>query len=214
MQLNLYQLYQKMLAEMGPTGWWPANSKNEIICEAILIQNTTSTNAERAAANLRSTTNFNGKELLQLPMATLQELIRPAGFFKNKSRAIHEFFTWYDQFNFTAQLVVAHYQEQLRQTLMGLHGIGNETADVLLTYVFDQPTFISDKYARTLFTHLGITGLSDYQSLAKKCQLSSQFAVKDAQEFHGLIDEFGKQYLRRKDQFAISFLNADRLVLE
>lgn len=49
MELNVYQLYQKMLAQMGPTGWWPSDSKEQIIIEAILIQNTTEANATRAS---------------------------------------------------------------------------------------------------------------------------------------------------------------------
>lgn len=47
MQLTLYNLYQKMLTHMGATNWWPADSKQQIIIEAILIQNTTELNATR-----------------------------------------------------------------------------------------------------------------------------------------------------------------------
>lgn len=213
MQLSLYQLYQTMLQNMGPTGWWPADSKNEIICEAILIQNTNAENAERAAANLRTATDFNGNQLVALAKEQLEHLIRPAGFYKNKGRSIHDFFSWYQHFGYNPQTVVQTYGQQIRNQLLAQHGIGNETADVLLTYVFDQPTFISDKYARTLFTHLGVPGLTDYQSLAKKCRLGDEFSVADAQEFHGLIDEFGKKYFRRQDRFLESFLKNQHLEL-
>ena len=213
MKITLYELYQMMLQQMGPTGWWPADSKNEIICEAILIQNTNAENAERATANLRIQTAFDGNALLDLPSAKLENLIRPAGFFKNKGKAIHNFFAWYHQFNYQPELVVQRFGKDMRKKLLTLHGIGNETADVLLTYVFDQPTFISDKYARSLFTHLGIKGLKDYQSLARRCQLTVAFSLADAQEFHGLIDEFGKKYLRRTDHFADSFLDDYQLIL-
>lgn len=215
MDLKLYDLYQKMLDQMGPTWWWPASSKNEIICEAILIQNTNAENAERATAQLRRVTGFNGREVLSMPMEQLRELVRPAGFFKNKSRAIHEFFQWYSQYNFLYTKVVRSFNAStLRKELLKRHGIGNETADVLLTYVFNYPTFISDKYARTLFGHLGIKGLTNYESLAQQCKLTGQFSVGDAQEFHGLIDEFGKKYLRRQDHFTDSFLSGDRLILQ
>ena len=36
MQLTITQLYEKMRANMGPSGWWPADSKEEIIIGAIL----------------------------------------------------------------------------------------------------------------------------------------------------------------------------------
>lgn len=116
-------------------------------------------------------------------------------------------FAWLSQYGFDYQRVVAENGDQLRDQLLALHGIGEETAAVLLT-------FVSDKYARTLFTHLGITGLTDYHSLAKRCQLSAYFDLARAQDFHSLIDEFGKQYLRSPCRFQDSFLAGDRLVLE
>ncbi len=67
--------------------------------------------------------------------------------------------------------------------------MGPETADVFLTYIFDVPTFISDKYARTLFTCLGVTGLTDYRSLAQRCSLPADFSPAMAKDFHGLIGQ-------------------------
>jgi len=54
--LTLYQLYQKMLAVMGPQGWWPADSKFEIILGAILVQNTNWKNVEKSLANIKEKT--------------------------------------------------------------------------------------------------------------------------------------------------------------
>ena len=87
MELTLYKLYQKMLREMGPTGWWPAESKAEIIIGAFMIQNPTQANAERAVANFRKHTAFDPDQIRALPLETMQEYVRPAGFFKNKSLA-------------------------------------------------------------------------------------------------------------------------------
>lgn len=213
MALTLLGLYQKMRQEMDPSGWWPAESKEEIIIGAIMIQNTNWRNADRAVANFRQTTHFAPGAIHQLTTGELQELVRPAGFFHNKSKAVAAVFDWLAQENFNYPRIKAKYGPDLRHQLLNLHGIGQETADVLLTYVFAVPTFISDKYARTLFTCLGITGLTDYRSLAKRCQLPATFSPAMAQDFHGLIDEFGKHYLHPITDFHKSFLRNDRLVL-
>ncbi|SER17940.1 endonuclease III domain-containing protein [Streptococcus gallolyticus] len=215
MQLTLYNLYQKMLAHMGATNWWPADSKQQIIIEAILIQNTTELNATRASQLIKTASNYDLQVLVSMPKENLEELVRPAGFMKNKSKAIQEVASWYLAHNENPTKIVQQYGSSLRKVLLSLHGVGPETADVLMAYIFDQPQFIADKYARTLFTQLGINDLTDYKSLARLLtKLPQPFTFADAQEFHGLIDEFGKQYFHPVEEFQKSFLAGDQLILK
>lgn len=215
MQLTLYNLYQKMLTHMGATNWWPADSKQQIIIEAILIQNTTELNATRASQLIKSVSNYDLQVLVDMPKENLEELVRPAGFMKNKSKAIQEVASWYLAHNENPTKIVQQYGSSLRKVLLSLHGVGPETADVLMAYIFDQPQFIADKYARTLFTQLGINDLTDYKSLAiLLAELPQPFTFADAQEFHGLIDEFGKQYFHPVEDFQKSFLAGDQLILK
>ena len=215
MQLTLYNLYQKMLTHMGATNWWPADSKQQIIIEAILIQNTTELNATRASQLIRAASNYDLQVLVNIPKENLEELVRPAGFMKNKSQAIQEVASWYLAHEENPAKIVQQYGSSLRKVLLSLHGVGPETADVLMAYIFDQPQFIADKYARTLFTQLGINDLTDYKSLAiLLAELPQPFTFADAQEFHGLIDEFGKQYFHPVEDFQKSFLAGDQLILK
>ena len=215
MELTLYELYQKMLAHMGPTNWWPADSKEQIMIEAVLIQNTTEANATRASQLIREATAYDFECIVQLDSKILEDLVRPAGFMKNKSRAIQGLAQWYLDHDVAPKAICQAYGSRLREVLLGLHGVGPETADVLLTYIFDQPQFVADKYARTLFGLLGVEGLRDYQTLAKRLhRLPEPFTFADAQEFHGLIDEFGKAHFRPMEKFETSFLARDRLKLE
>lgn len=215
MQLTLYNLYQKMLTHMGATNWWPADSKQQIIIEAILIQNTTELNATRASQLIKSVSNYDLQVLVDMPKENLEELVRPAGFMKNKSKAIQEVASWYLAHEENPAKIVQQYGSSLRKVLLSLHGVGPETADVLMAYIFDQPQFIADKYARTLFTQLGINDLTDYKSLAILfAELPQPFTFADAQEFHGLIDEFGKQYFHPVEDFQKSFLAGDQLILK
>ncbi|MDT2740427.1 deoxyribonuclease I [Enterococcus canintestini] len=204
MKQQVYALYQKMFQKMGPQGWWPADSKEEIILGAILVQNTNWQNAAISLENLKMVTDFSSFQIANLSVTQLQALIRPSGFFKNKSQAIHEIFTWLLAFDGDFFKVRSYYGENLRDQLLTLHGIGAETADVLLLYVFDLPVFVADSYARRLFTQLGTPQLHNYQALKKLVNLSD-FTLAEAQEFHGLIDEFGKEFLK-KNTFNRSFL--------
>lgn len=192
MKLTVLQLYQKMRAEMGPSGWWPADSKEEIIIGAILIQNTNWQNADRARLLFKQLTNFEPSKILELTDEQLQNAVRPAGFYRNKSKSIRSVFTWLAKDNFDYSKIKKSLGTDLRRQLLQLYGVGQETADVLLTYIFEVPTFISDKYARTLFGLLGIKNLTDYHSLAKRYQYHGDFTAAMAKDFHGLIDEFGK----------------------
>jgi endonuclease-3 related protein len=213
MQLTLTQLYEKMRTNMGPSGWWPADSKEEIIIGAILIQNTNWQNADRALKQLRQATVLQPDRLLALSTDQLHDLVRPAGFYRNKSRALVSVLSWLQHGNYDYPAIRQRYGSQLRNELRKLHGVGPETADVLLTYIFDVPTFISDKYARTLFTCLGVTGLTDYRSLARRCSLPADFSPAMAKDFHGLIDEFGKVYFHPLSKFQESFLSDDHLII-
>ncbi len=215
MQLTLYNLYQKMLTHMGATNWGPADSKQQIIIEAILIQNTTELNATRASQLIRAASNYDLQVLVSMPKENLEELVRPAGFMKNKSKAIQEVASWYLAHEENPTKIVQQYGSSLRKVLLSLHGVGPETADVLMAYIFDQPQFIADKYARTLFIQLGINDLTDYKNLAiLLAELPQPFTFVDAQEFHGLIDEFGKQYFHPVEDFQKSFLAGDQLILK
>lgn len=211
MQFTLTTLYQKLLREMGPSGWWPGDSREEIIVGAILIQNTNWQNADRAMTLFREKTAFDPDRLLSLSTAELQALVRPAGFYHNKSRSLVSVFSWLKGWHYDYGQIRHHYGQQLRRQLLALRGVGQETADVFLTYIFDVPTFIADKYARTLFTQLGIQGLTNYQSLAKICQLPDNFTVDMAKDFHGQIDEFGKMYFHPLSKFQESFWLATSL---
>jgi len=211
--LTLYQLYQKMLAEMGPQGWWPAESKFEIILGAILVQNTNWKNVEKSLANIKAVTDFAPEEVSKLDKEHLMSLIRPSGFYKNKSKAIMEIFEWLKEYQFDLKRIKKSYGEKLRSQLLLLHGIGEETADVLLLYVFDEKVFIADKYTQKLFTFLQVKGIKNYSSLKKLVPELSYFTISQAQEFHGLLDEFGKVYVKNQAIFTASFLAEYRLIL-
>ena len=214
MELNIWELYQKLNQNMTRHGQWPHENRTEILIGAILVQNTNWQNVDYALDNLRPRTHFDPHLLAGIDESQLKELIPPAGFYRNKSKAIIAILHWLAPFDYDYDRVADYYGDDLRKQLLAQRGIGQETADVLLTYIFGVPRMIADNYARRLFTKLGIPNLKTYQDLAKVCQLDDQFSVKDAQNFHILILDFSKEYLRRNNErFDESFLAGDTIKL-
>ena len=115
-------------------------------------------------------------------------------------------FQWLSAHEYDFEQIKQHYGASLRKELLKLHGVGDETADVLLLYVFDVSVFIADNYARKLFTALGQPLFKKYRDLKKRIKNFEQFTLVEAQEFHGLIDEFGKISLKNEHDFQSSFL--------
>lgn len=210
MELDLYQLYLLMAEKTGSSGWWPAETKTELLLGAILVQNTNWKNVTYSLTNLKTATDFSPRKIRSLSAEELQELIRPSGFYRNKSLSIQAVFTWLAEFDDDFEKIAGFYGSDLRRKLLSLRGIGPETADVFLVYLFDQPTFIADKYAQKLLARLGIES-RNYQDLKKQVKLTSEFSAYDAQEFHGLIVDFGKNFLQNDAAWEKSFLCNIRL---
>lgn len=131
----LRQFYAALLKSFGPQGWWPARTRWEVICGAILTQNTTWTNAARAIKNLRQAGVLGRGRMLELPLQELETLIRPAGFYCQKARALHNIAQWIGQAHGgSLDALFAQPVELARAQLLALKGIGPETADAILLY--------------------------------------------------------------------------------
>ncbi|WP_241222855.1 endonuclease III domain-containing protein [Bifidobacterium samirii] len=198
-----------MLDAMGPTGWWPADTTYEIMVGAVLIQNTALGNVERSLDRLRDAGALDPDAIAAMDAQTLQELIRPSGFQRNKSRTLQSLADWYRRrFDCDPDRASGVDDAALRRELLGLFGIGGETADVISLYVFGRRAFVADTYARRLLTFLGYRlpdGYPKFHDAVIGAVLASGLTVADLKEFHGLIDEYGKIH-RDDDAKAASFL--------
>ena len=88
MSVSLKHVYRKLYQAFGPQHWWPADSPFEVIVGAVLTQNTSWKNVERALDRLRETGLLSATALYELPQEELAEAIRPAGYFRIKARRL------------------------------------------------------------------------------------------------------------------------------
>ena len=202
------RVYEQLKANMPERIWWPADSKWEIIAGAILVQNTNWRNVERSLDNLWEATAFEPEKIVEYPLEKIQELVRPSGFYTNKGKTIKAIFLWLQQFSFCLATIKERYDKaSLRKQLLSIRGIGDETADVLLVYIFEEVEFIADRYAQRLFERLGVQKIKGYSDLKSRVSLPPDFSSEEAQAFHVLILDFGKEFLKNDAAWEASFLS-------
>ena len=148
--------YETLLAAYGPQGWWPGDGPFEVMVGAILTQNTAWRNVERALENLKAAGVLSPAGLRDLPRADLEPLLRPAGYYRLKAGRLQALvaYLWREHAGDPAAL--AHGDlAALRPALLAVPGVGPETADSILLYAANRPTFVVDAYTRRLLARLG-----------------------------------------------------------
>jgi endonuclease-3 related protein len=145
----------------GRQHWWPAESRFEVIVGAYLTQNTAWTNVERAMNNLRAARVITIDDIRKTPLEELEQLVRPAGYFRQKARRLKTFISYLDtKYGGSVDRMFSRPTEELRQELLGLNGIGPETADSILLYAGDHAVFVVDAYTRRILDRHGILPFS------------------------------------------------------
>jgi len=195
----LRRFYATLLKSFGPQGWWPARTRWEVIWGAILTQNTTWRNASLAIKNLRKAGMLGWRSLRQASLSEIEQLIRPAGFYRQKARALHTFIDWIeDTHGGSLNLLFAQGAAPARAQLLQLKGIGPETADAILLYSGRHPVFVADAYTRRVLSRHGLLPAKASYESAQQI-LHQHLPVDQAMfnEFHALLVEAAKRYCHR-----------------
>jgi len=211
-EITINELYEIMLKEMGPQKWWPAERWMETVVGSILIQNASAITVDPVIEEVGRQTNFDPSILQAMPQDELETLIMPAGLYRSKAKYLRAALDFFATANFDLEQFQPIETKVLRKNLRAIAGIGNETADVWLVYIFGRAQFIADSYARRLLMYLGVHEKMNYDQVKKIVMHQSEFTPDEAREFHALIDEFGKMYLRNEAQFKTSWLQDYRVV--
>jgi len=171
-ETEIRSYYRALYRAWGPQHWWPAETRFEVIVGAYLTQNTAWTNVERALANLRAAGVLHLDGIRTLKLAKLERLIRPSGYFRQKAKRLKTFVAFLDQ-QYAGSLdhLFAQPTIQLREQLLGLNGVGPETADSILLYAGNHPVFVVDAYTRRILDRHGILlARVDYEEIREMFQ--------------------------------------------
>ncbi len=198
---TLQRYYRRLHRHFGPQRWWPARTRFEVILGALLTQNTSWANVEKALGNLRREGLLNPDKLSRTPVARLARLLRPSGYFRQKTRAVRHFLEHLQQcYGGSLRRMLARPGAALRDELLGLNGIGEETADSMLLYAASRPVFVVDAYTRRVLSRHGLalekTQYGELQSVFHR-NLPPNAALFN--EYHALLVAVGKRYCHRRD---------------
>lgn len=197
---QLAEIYQLLFDSFGPQGWWPGQTQFEIITGAILTQNTSWTNVEKAIANLKSADCLSPERLYHLDVSRLAEFIRPAGYYNIKTKRLKNFINWlFDNYDGRLTNLETVDTGQLRAELLAINGIGYETADSILLYALVRPVFVVDAYtARIAFRHQLIEPDANYEQLRELFQSNLPEDTQLFNEYHALLVRVGKEFCKPK----------------
>ena len=203
--LSLIDIYRKLYSLFGPQGWWPGQSRFEIIAGAILTQNTAWPNVEKAIKNLKAALTLSDPlSVHSLSGKKLARLIRPAGYYNVKSRRLKNFTRFLiRKYDGSLQRMARTPIGRLRNELLAINGIGPETCDSILLYAFGRPVFVVDAYTKRIFSRHGLfPSDSAYESIQKIFTDNLPSDEKIFNEYHALIVRLGKDYCKTKPRGA------------
>lgn len=193
----MVEIHRRLLSAYGPQGWWPGESRFEIMVGAILTQATAWRNVELALSRLKQASVFSPQGMAHLPQEELKELIRPAGFFRQKARRLQALVELIlEQGGVEALLSLP--EEKLREKLLATPGIGPETADSILLYAAGYPVFVVDAYTRRILHRLGVLAdeKAGYEEVQELFQGNLPRDPKLYGEYHALLVRHAKEHCR------------------
>ena len=182
---RVHNIYKSLLSEFGHQHWWPADSQYEIVVGALLTQNTSWRNVEKAINNLKKAKALSPEKLLKTKTAKLEALIRPSGFYRQKAERLKILTKKYMEIKKRDAL-------PSREELLELKGVGKETADSILLYAFGLPYFVIDAYTRRFCAHHDLFKGKEYDDYRGLFESSLPKSVPLYKEYHALIVEWGK----------------------
>ncbi len=210
MRKRLMEMFDLMLDHFGPQKWWPGNGPLEMMSGAILTQNTSWSNVEKAVGNLKSRDLLSIDALFNLPENELSRYIKPAGYFNVKAKRLKNLISFLvDKYNGDLEGFFEEDIHSLRSGLLSVNGVGPETADSIILYAAKKPVFVIDAYThRILSRHNVVDEQITYDDLQSVFMDNLLEDVDIFNEFHALIVITGKEYCRRNPKCDICPLKA------
>lgn len=193
---QLLDLYHQLQLEHGKLRWWPADTPFEVALGAILTQATAWRNVEKALDNLKGADKFTPEKINQLSQDELEELVRPSGYFRVKAKKVRAFV----KHLIRRPMSVMFKQEvpELREELLAIFGVGPETADSIILYAAEKPSFVVDTYTYRLVSRLGwVEGNFHYERLRSLFMDNLPHEVELFNEYHALVVRHGARVCKK-----------------
>lgn len=196
---RLMEMYELLFEQFGPQHWWPGETEVEIVVGAVLTQNTSWRNVEKAIDNLKRKDLLSVAALHSCSVAALAEEVRPAGYYNLKAKRVKNLIHLIaDEYRADLPEMLKENPQTLKERLLSVNGIGRETADSILLYAAGMPVFVVDGYThRILFRHGMVDEQCTYEDLQSLFMDNLPEDPQIYKEFHALVVRTGKDLCRR-----------------
>ncbi len=210
------EIYIILFKSFGKQGWWPiidvAKKKSiyfenyypdekdvfEICTGAILTQNTSWKNVEKALYSLKVNNFLNPEKILYAENEKIYSLIRSSGYFRQKTLKIKEFSRWFIENKMKLENIKNKMINEIREALLNIKGIGKETADSILLYAFSLPIFVIDSYTKRIYARItGDWRSYEYDEIRGIFERNIVRDIVIYNEFHALLVKLAKDFCHK-----------------
>jgi endonuclease-3 related protein len=216
MTISPKTIYDLLLDNFGHQHWWPVDKnyhrkqksdpRFEILVGAILTQNTAWANVEKALDNLKKHKVLTINAIVHINEENLKTMIQPCGFFNQKARRLKLFVSYItEKYQEDIQKFFSRDKAEIRHELLSLQGIGPETADSMLLYAGNHPTFVVDAYTKRICKRLPFQVLNEsYDDIKYFFENELQHTIPKKElttvykELHALLVKLAKNNCRKK----------------
>ena len=197
---QLLAVYRTLYDTLGPQHWWPADSPFEVIIGAILTQNTSWNNVEKALKNLKDKELLDPLKLYDVREGLLARTIKPSGFFNIKAKRVKHFMQFlFEGYRGSIEKMFEKDLLSLREELLTVNGMGPETVDSILLYAGGKPVFVVDAYTKRIFTrHKLVPEDARYGEVQGLFMDNLEHDVPMFNEYHALLVNVGKNFCKSK----------------
>lgn len=196
----IQEIYTRLLSFFGPQNWWPGETPFEVMVGAVLTQNTSWTNVEKALQPLKNAGLLSFEALEAMPHEALAEKIRPCGYYNLKTTRLKNLLALIQsKYDGDLDFFLNEETQTLRHTLLSVKGIGPETADSILLYAANKPAFVVDTYTYRVTSRHGIIAEDegDYHLIQEIFLNSLPLDVALFNEYHALLVQTGKNFCKK-----------------
>ena len=197
---SLLSIYEKLNNHYGDLQWWPGETPFEIAVGAILTQNTNWKNVEIAIAKLKEFNILDPKRLFDEKEERVAELIKSSGYYNIKTKRLKTFLAFlHSEYNGSMEKMFEEETCVLREKLLEVNGIGEETADSILLYGGNRAVFVIDVYTRRIMERKKITKKDwSYRKVQKLFMDNLPPRVELYNQYHALLVNTGKNYCKKR----------------
>lgn len=197
---KLMDIYELMFSHFGPRGWWPGDSQFEVCVGAILTQSVSWKNVSKAIENLNKAGLLDHYAIYESPIEEIEKCIVPTLYFRMKARKLKAFVKHVvENYQGSLEMMFQKSLPKLREELLGIYGIGPETADSIILYAAEKPIFVVDAYTRRIFSRLGLfTEDYTYDQMQQFFMTHLKPDVQFYNEYHAQIVGVGNRFCSNK----------------